>query len=284
MPCPSQAQGRQRVQAAALGRRQEPSPPILTRGEASSGREPLGFNARSSAHVLAQKQMVKAARRRRPQSLLALSRRPCLLGLGTPGRTMLRGPRPKYGIRPGSGAPTPRTSKRWGREASTKGAARAARKDGARGATAPPALATGQAQRHLSAFQPPPPHPTPARARVPADAGDANRVGPAQSRPRVPPSSRLFGPAPRAPQQAPGRAPGPPRGARACSGPAAGRRWCFGPRQRGNGERPVPPAGALREPGRIGNRAPGRDGRPAPSSPGRGRPHKRREGGSQEEK
>lgn len=40
-----------------------------------------------------------------------------------------------------------------------KGAARAAKEDGARGATAPPALATSQAQRHLSTFQPlPPPH------------------------------------------------------------------------------------------------------------------------------
>lgn len=53
---------------------------------------------------------------------------------------------------PGSAAP--------GRgRASTPGAARATREDGGRRATAPPALATGQAQRHLSVLQPADPTP-----------------------------------------------------------------------------------------------------------------------------
>lgn len=52
--------------------------------------------------------------------------------------------------------------------ASTPGAARATREDGGRRATAPPALATGQAQRHLSVLQSAVPTP---RSRFRGDSG-----------------------------------------------------------------------------------------------------------------
>lgn len=144
---------------------------------------------------------------------------------------------------------------------------------------------------------PTPPHTTPQEPASGAIRGEGeNRVRPAHSRPKeCHPASCLFRLVARAPKEAPGWAVGPPRGAKARQGPAAGRRRCFGPRQRGDGEGPVQPAGAHRELGWTGNWAPGRGGRPAPSSPcrgparprslRRGSPQERREGGgSQDEK
>lgn len=78
---------------------------------------------------------------------------------------------------PECGSPRPRSHGAGARAAPTKGAARAAREDGARGATAPPALATSQAQRHLSAFQPLP-TPPPQDPAFGATRGARTALGP----------------------------------------------------------------------------------------------------------
>nr|XP_044632635.1 translation initiation factor IF-2-like [Equus asinus] len=188
----------------------------------------------------------------RPQPLPAPSRRPRLRGLGTRGRTRLRGPGPLYRVRPPRrGPPAARA-----RGASAKGAVRAAREDGARRATAPPALARGQAQRHLSAFQPPP-HP---QIRSRGGPGGANRIGPAPSRPkqgRSGPSSLRAGRAGSAEGARPGRVlRAAPRLIRARPRVLGG---APGPGGEGGGG-----AGARREPGRAGSAGPScaRRGRP----------------------
>lgn len=135
-------------------------------------------------------------------------------------------------------------------EVSIKGAARAAREDGARGATAPPALAKGQAQRHLSAFQP---SPTPQDPAFGATRGAGTAPGPRTLGPSsATAASRRSGAAARAPQELPGR------------GSSVG----LGSRRPGGASGPVPPASARR----------------APGSPRRGCPQKRREEGSPDEK
>ena len=93
-------------------------------------------------------------------------------------------------------------------EPSKKGAARAAGEDGARRATAPPALAKGQAQRHLSAFQQPPP-PRPAQppqepASWPVAGREPRWARALAAKIECHRASRLFGPAARGPQEEPG--------------------------------------------------------------------------------
>ncbi|XP_046494784.1 translation initiation factor IF-2-like [Equus quagga] len=242
-----------------------PSPPILTGetcGLEGGWGEAQRLQGPTPAHRFPPTPAVRS-KTPRPQPLPAPSRRPRLRGLGTRGRTRLRGPGPLYRVRPPRrGPPAARA-----RGASAKGAARAAREDGARRATAPPALARGQAQRHLSAFQPPP-HP---QIRSRGGPGGANRIGPAPSRPkqgRPGPSSLRAGRAGSAEGARPGRVlRAAPRLIRARPRVLGG---APGPGGEGGGG-----AGARREPGRAGSAG--------PSCARRGRPQERRAGGSQEE-
>lgn len=102
-----------------------------------------------------------------PQPLQTPTQRASLLGLGS--WWSHGSPRPRLhpldrAVRSWlQGSPAPRRGR-----ASTPGAARATREDGGRRATAPPALATGQAQRHLSVLQPADPTP---RSRFRVDSG-----------------------------------------------------------------------------------------------------------------
>lgn len=85
-----------------------------------------------------------------PQPLQAPTQRASLSGLGS--RWSHGSSRPPL-------HPRDPVARSWLRDSRAPGAARAAREDGGRRATAPPALATGQAQRHLSALRPAAPTP-----------------------------------------------------------------------------------------------------------------------------
>lgn len=170
MPCPQLGQETQNRLVSGR-RRDEGNPsPNAGRGDAGAGREPISFMEQDAASP----------------SVLAVF---WVWGHGGEQGNAV----PEFGSAALAPAATCRTrsvaATRPGphgsrtSEAPAKGAARNAREDGARGATAPPALATGQTQRHLSVFQLPPP-PTPARSYIPGDLGGANRIGPAHSRPK----------------------------------------------------------------------------------------------------
>lgn len=106
-------------------------------------------------------------RKKLTPALPAPSRRPRLLGLGPWGRRRPRDPSPISRIQhPALGSRWPRASRRPGQRHVLGGRRPRREKDGARRATAPPALATGQAQRHLSAFQPHPPPKIPHSGRL----------------------------------------------------------------------------------------------------------------------
>lgn len=187
---------------------------------------------------------------------------------------------------PERGSPRPRSHGAGARAAPTKGAARAAREDGARGATAPPALATSQAQRHLSNFQPLP-TPPPQDPAFGATRGARTALGPRTvgqnkchpslsplrpGRPHGPRRRRLAG---RRVFRTPGglvpARPRLPGGASESGGEAAGK---------GQSRRQ---ARAENRGGRAGSRPRALPSEARPRYPRRGRPQKRREGGNQDE-
>lgn len=136
-----------------------------------------------------------------------------------------------------------------------KGAARAAREDGARGATAPPALATSQAQRHLSTFQPlptpPPQDPAFGAARGARTALGPRTVGQNKCHPSLSPLRPRRPHGPRRRRRLAGR-----RVFRTPGGLVPARpRLPGGASESGGEEGAVPPAGTRREPGRGGRAA-----------------------------
>lgn len=168
-PCPRRpGQGNKAVQSQAVGEMTGTPHPNAGRGDAGSGWEPSHpLQGPTPSPLLSSNTSGKEqdAVGPSPSPLAPRSRR----SFGSGGNGEGRGcagpalgraaPAPPAALSTRSVAPPRLGSPRArARAAPTKGAARAAREDGARGATAPPALATGQAQRHLSAFQP---HPTP---------------------------------------------------------------------------------------------------------------------------
>lgn len=171
-----------------------------------------------------------------------------------------------------------------------KGAARAAREDGARGATAPPALATSQAQRHLSTFQPlptpPPQDPAFGATRGARTALGPRTVGQNKCHPSLSPlrPGRPHGPrrrrrlAGRRVFRTPGglvpARPPLPGGASEAGGEAAGK---------GQSRRQARAENRAGAGGRAGSRPRALPSAARPRSPRRGRPPKRREGGNQDE-
>lgn len=237
----------------------------------------LGCKARFS--VFPQRQVVKGTRRRGPQPLPALSRRPTLSGLGAPGRTRLLHPRPTYRLRPAKrgphvpGLPALRPANRPRRALPVP----------------PGKMAPAEQLRHQhwrrarpSAILAPsnrPLHPAPHNPRKslrPGRSGGAKRVGPAHSQPKERATEPLV--SSDRPRGARRRSPAGPPVLRAARGLVRARPRVVGgasdPGGEATGEGPGRPAPA-RAPGTRPERPAGPElspPRPAAQAPGRRKP------------